>query len=536
MRIDWTLPYPSQREPLFARRAVATSQPLAAQAGLQMLLLGGSAADAAVATAAVLTVVEPTANGIGSDAFALVWAGGSLHGLNASGRSPRGLRIERFDELDAMPRLGWDAVTVPGCVSGWRALSERFGRLPFETCIEPAIRFAREGFLVSRQTALGWGRAEERFRDRAGLRFEEFRRVFLPAGRAPRPGELIALPDHGATLEAIAASGGESFYRGALAERIAAASAADGAHLTIEDLGSHRAEWVEPISIAYRGVRLHEIPPNGQGIAALQALGVLRHFEIDALQPDCPDVLHLQIEAMKLAFADAHAHVADPATMRIAPAALLDDAYLAARARAIDPVRAGDPGHGTPQYGGTVLLCAADADGMMVSFIQSNFEGFGSGVVIPGTGIALQNRGAGFTLARDHPNRVAAGKRPYHTIIPGFVTRDGGSSRPLMAFGVMGGAMQPQGHVQVLARLVDFAQNPQAALDAPRWQVGDGRVVELEPGLASATVEELAARGHAVRQADSRNVRFGGGQAILALDDGYVAASDLRRDGLAIGW
>ncbi|MFO0874404.1 MAG: gamma-glutamyltransferase, partial [Phycisphaerales bacterium] len=398
----WTHPYPSQREPVLGRAAVATSQPLAAQAGLEMLRRGGTAADAAIATAAALTVLEPTSNGIGADAFALVWFNGKVHGLNASGRAPKAMTRGRVADWAGSraksPRIGWDWATVPGCVSGWRSLSQKFGRLPFADLLEPAVRHAREGFLVAPQTAAGWSRAVDRFRDADGLRFDEFRRVFLPQGRAPRPGERTTLPDHATTLETIGRTGGEAFYRGELAMRIAGAARSDGALMTEEDLGSHKAEWVEPLSIDYRGVTLHEIPPNGQGIAACAALGMLRHRDLTSLQPDCPDMLHVQIEAMKLAFADTHAHVADPAAMRVSAASLLDAGYLESRAAAIDPARASDPGHGAPRQGGTVLLVAADAQGMMVSFIQSNYEGFGSGIVIPGTGIALHNRGACFSL------------------------------------------------------------------------------------------------------------------------------------------
>jgi len=532
---DWNFPYPSQRMPVLARQAVATSQPLAAQAGLQMLLRGGTAADAAIATAAALTVLEPTSNGIGSDAFALVWWNGKVHGLNASGRAPKALTLEAVAgrwpggiEDPTRPPLGWDFVTVPGCVSGWRALSQKFGRLPFADLFEPAIAFARDGFLVAPQTAGGWSRAGTRF-----AAFDEFKRVFLPNGRGPRPGEKVTLPDHARTLEEIARTGGDSFYRGALAARILAAAKADGAMLREEDLATHRADWVDPISIDYRGLTLHEIPPNGQGIAALSALGMLSHSDFAAMQADCPDCIHTQIEAMKLAFADAHAFVADSKTMTTTSEALLDPAYLQERAATIDPQVAADPGHGQPRRGGTVLLTAADRDGMMISFIQSNYMGFGSGVVVPETGISLHNRGACFSFTPGHPNAFGGGKRPYHTIIPAFVTRAGA---PLMAYGVMGGFMQPQGHLQVLTRLADFKQNPQAAIDAPRWQVMSGKKVSIEPGFDPELIEELRRRGHDLTLAETRNVSFGGAQAILALEDGYFAASDPRRDGMAVGW
>ena len=534
---DWSLPYPSQREPVMARQMVATSQPLAAQAGLQMLRRGGTAADAAVATAAALTVLEPTSNGIGSDAFALVWWNGRVVGLNASGRAPAALELERLAPWRgaARPRLGWDWVTVPGCVSAWQAMSKRFGRLPFEDLLEPAVRYARDGFPVAPQTAAGWAKAEQRFAHPKGdgPRFDEFHRVFLGRGRAPAAGEIVTLPDHAQTLEEIARTRGEAFYRGRIATAMAEAALRDGGLLTMEDLAAHRADWVDPISIDYRGVTLHEIPPNGQGIAALIALGLLRERDLAALQPDCPDAIHLQIEAMKLAFADVHAEVADPAAMRTSVEALLDPGRLKAQAATIDAARAGDPSHGQPRPGGTVLLVAADSAGMMVSFIQSNYEGFGSGVVVPGTGVSLQNRGACFSLEAGHPNAAGGGKRPYHTIIPAMVTRGG---EPLMAYGVMGGFMQPQGHVQVLSRLVDFRQNPQAALDAPRWRVESGRRVAIEPGFEPSLLDELRRRGHEIELAERRTVAFGGGQAILRLDNGvYVGGSDPRRDGGVVG-
>ncbi len=525
---DWRLPYPSQRMPVLARNIVATSQPLAAQAGLSMLRAGGNAVDAAVATAAVLTVIEPTSNGIGSDAFALVWAGGGLHGLNASGRSPAKLQAARFEGVPKVPELGWDGVTVPGAVSAWVALSERFGALPFEKVLEPAIGYAHKGFLVAPQTAAGWELGRKRYAD-----FEAFQKTFCPGGRAPAAGERFASEDHARTLDRIAATKGEAFYRGELAEAIAAEARGAGAPMTAEDLSRHQAEWVRPIAMDYRGWTLHEIPPNGQGIAALMALGILGHTALADAPVDSADSLHLQIEAMKLAFADGHRYVADPAWMDVEVEALLDDGYLAARARLIDPARAGDPGHGEPRSGGTVLLVAADADGTMVAYIQSNYTGFGSGIVIPGTGIAMQNRGCCFSVERGHPNQVWPAKRPYHTIIPGFVTRDG---EPVMAFGVMGGFMQPQGHVQVMVRLADYGQNPQAALDAPRWRVDGAMKVVVEPGLDAGVYQALRDRGHEVAIAPARTVAHGGGQAVYRLADGYLGASDPRRDGQAVGY
>jgi len=501
-----------------------------------MLRRGGTAADAAVATAAAMTVLEPTTNAIGSDAFALVWDGERVHGLNASGHSPAELTSERFAGKDAMPRTGWDPVNVPGAVSGWVALWKKFGTLKFAELLEPAIRYARDGYLVAPLTAQLWESAVTKKRYDG---FAEWARVFTMDGRAPKAGERIKLPDHALTLESIARTEGESFYRGEIAAKIATAAKNDGGLLSASDLAAHHADWVTPISTAYHGVRLHEIPPNGQGIVALMALSILRSRDLRQLEPDCPDAIHLAVEAMKLAFAEAHREVADPRFMKMTVEALLDEARLNELAKRIDPAKAQDFNHGPPKRGGTILLCAADREGRMVSFIQSNYEGWGSGVVVPGTGVAMHNRGANFTLAKGHPNEVGGGKRPYHTIIPGLVTSDatvGQAQRGLMAFGVMGGFMQPQGHVQTLLRMADHHWNPQAALDAPRWQVTSGLELEIEPGFRPDLYEELRRRGHLLKIAETRNVSFGRGQAIVRLEEvnGYVAASDLRADGQAV--
>jgi gamma-glutamyltranspeptidase/glutathione hydrolase len=525
----YDFPYPSQRMPVLAKNVVATSQPLAAQAGLEMLKRGGNAVDAAIATAIALTVVEPTSNGIGSDAFAILWDGTQLHGLNASGRSPAALTPERFAGQAGVPLRGWDAVTVPGAVSGWVTLSERFGKLPFEALFEPAVRYAREGFLVSPITAKVWAFAEKTFADTP-----EFGQAFLPGGRAPKPGTLFRFEDQAKTLERIAETKGEAFYRGDLAEKMAAHAQASGGLLSEEDLAAHRNDWVGTISQDYRGVTLHEIPPNGQGLAALLMLGILEHHPLADYGVDSADSLHVQIEAMKLGFADAHRYVADPDFLDVPVEALLDPAYLAERAALIDPKRAQNPGYGVPKRGGTVYLTAADAEGMMVSLIQSNYYGFGSGVVVPGTGISLQNRGAGFTLEKGHPNEVGGGKRPFHTIIPGFVTQNGA---PLMSFGVMGGPMQPQGHAQMVIRLRDYAQNPQAASDAPRWRVVEGLEVAVEQGFKPDVLNDLTARGHQLSEtAPEASFSFGGAQLIYRLEGGYLAASDHRKDGQAVGF
>ena len=523
-------PYPSRRMPVLADRVVATSQPLAAQAGLQAMADGGNAVDAALAAAIALTVVEPTSNGIGGDAFALVWDGHELHGLNASGRSPRRLDAERLGGLAAMPQRGWDAVTVPGAVSAWVALAERFGRLPLERLVAPAAGYARDGFPVGPMTAEAWARGARTFDA-----MPDFAAAFLPGGRAPATGERFRFADQAATLEAIAATGGEAFYRGALGERMVAHARDHGGALREDDLAEHRVRWVAPLRQAYRDVELVELPPNGQGLAALIALGILGHFDLGSLPPDGAEVIHLQAEALKLAFADARRHLADPEAMVVPAERLLDPGYLATRASLVDRTRASAYGSGALARGGTVYVTAADAEGRMVSLIQSNYMGFGSGVVVPGTGIALQNRGAGFTTEPGHPNRVAGGKRPFHTIIPAFLMR-GGS--PLAAFGVIGGHVQAQMHVQLTVRLRDHGQNLQAAIDAPRWHLDEGDAIVVEREVEPSVVDRLRELGHHVRVDDpAAPAFFGGAQMAWRLPaGGYAAASDGRREGLAVGF
>ncbi len=526
MQHDWTLPYASRRAPVFARNLVAASQPLAAQAGIRMLLAGGNAVDAALATAITLAIVEPCSNGIGSDAFAMVWDGRELHGLNASGRSPAGWTRERFAGRDSMPGRGWDSVTVPGAVSAWAALSERFGALPFAQLFAPAIGYAREGFPVGPFTVSVWRYAERAYGD-----FPDFVEHFLPGGRAPKPGERFAAPHAAATLEIIADTRGEDFYRGGLAERIAACSQAAGGALDAADLAEHRASWVEPVSQDYRDVRLHEIPPNGQGLAALIALGVLEYHDVAGLPVDSVDSVHLQAEAMKVGWSEAERHLGDIDHMALSPGDFLEPGFLKARAGAIDPKRAAPLCSHLPTSPDTVYLTAADADGRMVSFIQSNYVGFGSGIVVPGTGIALQNRGYGFTLEAGHPNEVGPRKRPFHTIIPAFLTRGGEAA---MSFGVMGGQMQAQGHVQMVVRVRDYGQNPQAASDAPRWRVREDGALLLERGFGPQVIEGLRERGHEV-VLDNPPHAFGGAQLISRVAGGYCGASDHRKEGLAIG-
>ena len=528
MNFDWSLPYASRRSPIFARNVVATSQPLATQAGIAALQRGGNAVDAALATAISLTVLEPCSNGLGSDLFAIVWDGRELLGLNASGRAPAAWNPLRYAGLTAMPRAGWDTVTIPGAVSGWVALSQRFGKLAFADLFGPAIGYAREGYAVSPVVAQKWANAVPILGKVPG-----FAEHFLPHGRAPESGEIFASPAQADALSRIARSEGEAFYRGELAEKMVAHSKSlQGAH-TLADFAGHTCDWVTPLAHDYHGYTVHEIPPNGQGIAALMALGIFENFDLAAHAVDSAEVQHVQIEAMKLAFADAYRYVSDPGSMTVTPAQLLDRSYLAQRARRIDRARAQDFRHGTPPTAGTVYLAAADRSGMMVSLIQSNYMGFGSGIVVPGTGISLQNRGTGFSLQAGHPNLVGGGKRPYHTIIPGFLTRSGS---PCAAFGVMGGPIQPQAHLQTLVRLIDYHANPQALLDAPRWKVNGGLSLDLESQASPALRERLEALGHQFASIPDSYMDFGAGQFIVRGDSGYVAGSDPRRDGQAAGF
>lgn len=536
---DWTAGYPSRRMPMFGRNVVSTSHPVAAQVGMLMLARGGNAVDATIAAAAAMAIVEPVSNGLGSDCFAILWDGKELVGLNASGPAPMGWTRDHFTsrygaDAKAPPARGWDSVTVPGAVGGWAALSQRYGRLPFADLMEPAAEIAERGYLVSTNVQQKWASAAGQADLVAQPGFAE---AFLPHGRAPNVGELFALPGAARALRAIGATKGAALYGGEIAEAIEARARAEGGAMRASDLAAYSPEWVTPIGRDYRGYRLHEIPPNGQGITALIALGILSHFDLSEFGPDSLEAQHIQVEAIKLAFADVYAHVADPASMRITPEQMLSDAYLADRARLIDPRAAQTFASGHAPKGGTIYMTAADSDGMMVSFIQSNFMGFGSGIVLPEWGMSLQNRGAGFALDPQHANCVAPGKRPFHTIIPAFLTRDGA---PVMSFGVMGGSMQPQGHVQTLVRMVDYHQNPQAACDAPRWRFDHGKQLNVEPSMAPDLIAGLRGLGHDIAPIQDSYMDFGAGQFIWRMGDpgreGYAAASDPRRDGQAVVW
>ncbi|WP_197265155.1 gamma-glutamyltransferase family protein [Fictibacillus sp. 23RED33] len=528
-------PYHSDRMSVFSKKGmVATSQPLAAQAGLDMLKKGGNAVDAAIATAACLTVVEPTSNGIGGDAFALVWMNGELHGLNSSGPAPRSISIEEVKKAghDIMPKFGWLPVTVPGAPAAWAELSNRFGKLPFKEVLQPAISYAEEGYPLTPILGKYWRKAYETYkRELKGEEFENWFQTFAPDGRAPEVGEIWRSPHHASTLRDIAETKSESFYRGTLAQKISEASEAHGGFLRSEDLATFYPQWVKPISVNYRGYDVWEIPPNGQGIVALMALNTLKGY--DFTEKESAESYHKQIEAIKLAFVDAKKYVTDPLRMNVSVEGLLSESYAAKR-RDLIGSEALQPEPGTPPSGGTVYLATADEEGNMVSFIQSNYMGFGSGVVVPETGIGLQNRGHDFSLDPDHDNALAPGKKTYHTIIPGFLTKNGKAVGP---FGVMGGYMQPQGHLQVVMNTVDFHLNPQAALDAPRWQWMEDKKVLVERSLPPHIVDDLARRGHVVQvAADSGN--FGRGQIIWRDPETGVLAggTEGRTDGSIAAW
>ncbi len=540
MPFRFAAPYASARLPVFARNVVATSHPLGAQAGLRMLAGGGNAVDAAVAAAAAMSVCEPVSNGLGGDAFCILWDGHKLHGLNAAGRAPQAWTLDYFRrkygaEATTPPKRGVDSVTVPGAVAGWAALSQRFGKLPFADLMAPAIEIAERGYLVPFVVQRKWAVTAPELQAQPG-----FAQTFLPWGRAPEVGELFRFAAAARALRRIGETAGADFYQGEIAQALVRFSAENGGSLSAADLASHQCEWIDPIGQDYRGHRLHEMPPSGQGIAALMALGMLEHFDLQRLGADSVAAQHLQIEAMKLAFADIYRWVAEPSSMAVTAAQMLDGGYLASRAKLIAMNKAQHFGAGNPARGGTIYLTAADENGMMVSFIQSNYMGFGSGCVEPGFGISLQNRGFGFSLdprGLNPANVVAPGKRPFHTIIPAFLTRDG---QPQMSFGVMGANMQPQGHVQTLVRMLDHGQNPQAACDAPRWRFNAGLKLDVEASMAPDVVQGLAALGHDVNLIGDPYQDFGAGQFIWRAGDpsaqGYVAASDPRRDGQAVGF
>ncbi|HSJ57404.1 MAG TPA: gamma-glutamyltransferase [Anaerolineae bacterium] len=525
----------SRRSAVLARHGmVATSQPLAAMAGLRVLMAGGNAADAAVATAAMLNVVEPMSTGIGGDCFALVYDRQSdeVTALNGSGRSPRAFMLEEAQRrgLRSIPLTGPLPVTVPGTASGWQALLDRFGTMTLAECLAPAIETAEQGFPVSERISGGWQRSTEKL-----SQDDEAARVYLPA---PREGQIHRQPDLARTFRQVAEGGARAFYHGPIAERIAAAVQAKGGYLTAEDMADQEATWHAPISTTYRGIEVLEHPPNGQGLAALIALNIVEGYDVAGLDYFDPVRWHVMIEAMRLAMVDAGRYVADPALVDVPLEELLSKGYADLRRSEIHPNRALSRAiPGTPEHRDTVYLTTADAHGNAVSFINSLYYGFGSGIVAPGTGICLQNRGACFVLEPGHPNVLAGGKRPYHTIIPAMARRDG---RLWLSFGVMGGFMQPQGHLQVIANMVDYGLDPQAALDAPRFRVDErgSAAVAIETGVPLKTRKALDGMGHKVDAETMFAPGFGGGQ-IIAIDPetGVLwGGSDPRKDGCAVGF
>ena len=546
------------RSPVYAANGMAaTAQPLASQIAIDILKAGGTAVDAAIAANAALGLMEPTGNGIGGDLFAIVWdpKTAKLHGLNASGRSPQSRSLERLKEqlagTDSIPPLGHLPVTVPGTVDGWFELHQRFGNLPMQKVLAPAIQYAKEGFPVSPVIAYYFQRAEAAFTRRLAMidEFDNAKRTYFTP-RAPKTGQIFRNLDLAETYSKIASEGRNVFYKGTIAKTIDAYMQRIGGDLRLADFVAHKSEWVTPGCAAYRDVELCELPPNGQGFAALQMVNILKHANIAQFTRDDPRVWHYLTEAKRLAFEDVAKYYADPDFADVPTEWLLSEAYGKARFDLIDPAKAmtqPQPGEAKLEStGDTTYLTVADRDGMMVSLIQSNYRGMGSGLVPDGLGFMLQDRGELFSLDPDHANVYAPGKRPFHTIIPAFLMRNG---KPLMSFGLMGGSMQPQGHVQILINMIDYGMNPQEAGDAARMNHSGGRqptgsgendllgTLYLEPGVSAATVKALKAMGHRV-EIVKNGVMFGGYQAIYRdpKTGVYAGATEMRKDGLAIGY
>lgn len=527
-------PHGSHREVVYGRRGmVCTSQTLASQAGLDMLKKGGNAIDAAVATAICLTVLEPTSNGLGSDAFALIWTQGKLHGINGSGWSPAGLTRDELLKrgYDQVPLRGWEPVMVPGAPATWAEVHRRFGCLPFEDLFEPAIAYARDGYAVMPNLAAMLADSAKAFVPYKGKKlFQELFDTFFPHGSAPKAGDILKLPDLAKSLELLRDSHCQALYDGELADAIDAWSRETGGLIRKDDLAVYRPQWVDPIHTSYRGYDVWEMPPNGHGLVVLMALDIASGFTFS--KRDEAEALHRQIEAMKLAFCDGKQYIADPCFMKTPVDEWLSPEY-ADRRRALIADEALLPEPIDVNCGGTVYLCSADGEGNMVSFIQSNYNGFGSGIVVPGYGISLSDRGHNFSMALASDNCVGPRKKSYHTIIPGFLTKDGS---PVGPFGVMGAFMQPQGQFQVLLNTIDYHLNPQAALDAPRWQWVGGKTIEMERAFPTAVVEELRRRGHDVVVKDDIQT-YGRGQIIWRDEQGtLIGGTEPRADGGVAAW
>lgn len=516
-------PHASNRYPQVGKNGmVATSHPLAAEAGLEILKKGGNAVDAAVATAACLTVVEPTSNGLGSDAFAILSINDEIIGLNSSGRSPELLHKDAFEHDGKMPKFGWTPVTVPGAVKAWVELVKKYGKLSLTEVLAPAIKIALEGYAITPVLGKNWSRSANVFGKLEGSMYDEWRNTFLVGDKAPEIGEVIQLPNHAKTLQSIAETKGESFYHGEIAEKIETSSIKHGGFIRKSDLEKHEVEWVKPKSISYKGYDIWELPPNGQGIIALEALNIYKNFNTTDTITD----YHNQIESLKIAFKDGLQHITDPKDSSFDFDTLLTEDYGKKMASEITDIA---KDHQSEARGsGTVYLATADKDGNMVSFIQSNYMGFGSGIVVEGTGIALQNRGADFSLNEKDANFLKPGKRSYHTIIPGFITKDNMAVGP---FGVMGGYMQPQGHLQVVSNLIDKHLNPQMALDAPRWQWIKNKTISFEASFDTEIIRALQRKGHHCLIATETG-SFGRGQIIIRTKHNtYVGGTESRTDG-----
>ena len=524
-------PYASNRYPIMSKNGmVSTGSALASSAGLEILRKGGNAVDAAIATAAALCIVEPNANGLGSDAFAIVWMKDKLYGLNASGYAPKHISIDALKRkgiTKEMPDYGWVPIMVPGAVKGWKALNDKFGNLTLKEILQPAIRLAEEGYPLSGLLAKNWNKALEIFHNNCDDKkeFKEFFKTFEKEdGSTYQAGDIVKLKNHAKTLRLIADTNTDAFYKGEIANNFIKQSLKYGGYFCKDDLESYECEWVDPISINYRGYDVWELPPNTQGIAALMALNILKEFEFE--DRDNPETIHKQLEAMKIAFADAKRYITDVNKMTLDYKRLILPEYGKARAKEISSMAA-IPYPSVPPKGGTVYLCTADKDGNMVSYIQSNYKGFGSGIVLEGYGIALNNRGADFSLDKEDINSLEGRKKSYHTIIPSFLTKDNKAIGP---FGVMGGYMQPQGHIQVVMNMIDFKLNPQMALDAKRWQWLKERKVIVEEGFSQEIIDDLIDRGHEVEISDNPNI-FGRGQIINKMDNGvYIGGCESRTD------